>query len=83
MKIGDQVKFTDEYLQSLNSEEQKMEFSGIYTISSIYRIDLVDQRVMKKYGKRANRNTILTLVNNDRTHTSISPEWVEVIKQEE
>jgi len=82
MKIGDQVKFTEEYLQSLNSEEQKKEFSGIYTISSIYRLDLIDPRATKKYGKGANRNTILTLVNNNRTHTSISPEWVEVINQE-
>jgi len=68
MKIGDKVKFTEEYLNSLRSEEQKKEFEGIYKISSIYRLDLVDRRAMKKYGKGANRNTILTLVNNMCVH---------------
>ena len=78
MKIGDQVKFTDEYISVLNYRGRQRVFDKIYTILSIYEFDPMDSEFAKKCGTK-----LLTIKNKRQTLTRILPEWVEVVKQED
>lgn len=77
MKIGDQVKFTDEYISVLNYKGRQRVFDKIYTILNIYEFDPMDSEFAQKCGTK-----LLTIKNKRQILTRILPEWVEIVKQE-